>query len=174
MIINYSKFGDVVSFDTIYKINKEHRPFAVFVGFGYHRVIVVFGAALMYDETAESFTWLFETFLEAMSNKPPKTILIDQDAIMAKVVSKAMPYIFHKLCKWHILQNAIKNVNLISPKPRCIKGVLAYFMENVDDKEDFVADWEKMKDEYNVRGNKWLDTIFGLRGKWAHAYVRLA
>ncbi|KAK9285827.1 hypothetical protein L1049_025028 [Liquidambar formosana] len=175
MIIDYSKFGDVVSFDTTYKINKEHRLFAVFVRFNHHRATVVFGAALMYDETAESFTWLFETFLEVMSNKPPKTILTDQDAAMAKAVSKAMLYTFHRLCKWHILQNAMKNnVNLIGPKPGCIKGVLAYFMENVDDKEDFVADWEKMKDDYNVRGNKWLNTIFGLRGKWAHAYVRLA
>ena len=33
MIIDYGQFGDVVSFDTTYKVNKENRPFAAFVGF---------------------------------------------------------------------------------------------------------------------------------------------
>ncbi|XP_028074619.1 protein FAR1-RELATED SEQUENCE 5-like [Camellia sinensis] len=52
MIMDYAQFGDVVTFDTTYKLNKEHRPFASFVGFNHHREAVVFGAALLYDETA--------------------------------------------------------------------------------------------------------------------------
>nr|XP_009770555.1 PREDICTED: protein FAR-RED IMPAIRED RESPONSE 1-like [Nicotiana sylvestris] len=35
--------------------NKEHRPLASFVGFNNHRKMIVFGGALMYDETSESF-----------------------------------------------------------------------------------------------------------------------
>jgi hypothetical protein len=35
---------------------------------------VVFGVVLMYDETFESFKWLFETFLIAHNGKQPKTI----------------------------------------------------------------------------------------------------
>ena len=62
MIIYYGQFGDVVSFDTTYKINKENWPFAVFVGLNHHREIVTFGAVLLYDETVDSFIWLFETF----------------------------------------------------------------------------------------------------------------
>ncbi|KAL7198034.1 hypothetical protein ACSBR2_020537 [Camellia fascicularis] len=55
MIMDYAQFGDVVTFDTTYKLNKEHRPFASFVGFNHHRETVIFGAVLLYDETAESF-----------------------------------------------------------------------------------------------------------------------
>ncbi|XP_028097462.1 protein FAR1-RELATED SEQUENCE 2-like [Camellia sinensis] len=55
MVMDYAQFGDVVIFDTTYKLNKEHRPFASFVGFNHHRETVVFGAALLYDETAETF-----------------------------------------------------------------------------------------------------------------------
>lgn len=55
MIIDYGQFEDVVSFDTTYKVNKTNRPFTVFVGFNHHRETVVFGAALMYDETVDSF-----------------------------------------------------------------------------------------------------------------------
>lgn len=90
MILDYGQFGDVVSFDTTYKINKEHGPCAVFVGFNRHREIVIFGGALTYDETAESFIWLFESVVKAMSNKALKTIFKDQDAAMAKAISYAM------------------------------------------------------------------------------------
>ncbi|KAK0596886.1 hypothetical protein LWI29_019868 [Acer saccharum] len=47
MIIDYGQFGDVMSFDTTYKINKENRPFAVFVGLNHHWETVIFGGALM-------------------------------------------------------------------------------------------------------------------------------
>ncbi|XP_028084049.1 protein FAR1-RELATED SEQUENCE 5-like [Camellia sinensis] len=60
MIMDYAQFGDVVTFDTTYKLNKEHRPFASFVGFNHHRKIVIFGASLLYDETVKSF--IFEEF----------------------------------------------------------------------------------------------------------------
>ena len=33
MIIDYGQFGDVVTFDTTYIINKESRPFVIFIGF---------------------------------------------------------------------------------------------------------------------------------------------
>lgn len=90
MIMDYGQFGDVVSFGTTCKINKEHGPCAVFVGFNCHREIFIFGGALMYDETAESFIWLFESVLKAISNKALKTIFKDQDAAMAKAISYAM------------------------------------------------------------------------------------
>ncbi|XP_028067289.1 protein FAR1-RELATED SEQUENCE 5-like [Camellia sinensis] len=66
MIMDYGQFGDVVTFDTTYKLNSAHRPFASFVGFNHHRETVIFGATLMYDETADSFVWLFRRFLETM------------------------------------------------------------------------------------------------------------
>ena len=91
MIIDYGQFSDVVSFDTTYKINKENWPFAVFVGLNHHREIVTFGAVLLYDETADSFIWLFETFLQAMSGKVPKTIFTNQDVAMAKAILNVMP-----------------------------------------------------------------------------------
>ncbi|XP_028069787.1 protein FAR1-RELATED SEQUENCE 5-like [Camellia sinensis] len=83
MIMDYAQFGDVVTFDTTYKLNNEHRPFGTFVGFNHHRETVVFGAALMYDETAESFTWLFQIFLEHVSS-------LFQDGGVKGVFSKFM------------------------------------------------------------------------------------
>ena len=44
------------------KKNKEGRPFALFVGVNHHKQTIIFGAALLYDETSETFMWLFDSF----------------------------------------------------------------------------------------------------------------
>ncbi|XP_028769836.1 protein FAR1-RELATED SEQUENCE 5-like [Neltuma alba] len=83
MLIDYACFGDVISFDTTYSTNRENRPLAIFSGFNHYRETVIFGASLLYDETIQSFEWLFETFLDAHKKKMPFTIFTDQDAAMA-------------------------------------------------------------------------------------------
>ncbi|KAF7818946.1 protein FAR1-RELATED SEQUENCE 5-like [Senna tora] len=52
--------------------------------------VVIFGAALLYDETAASFEWLFKTFLEANLQEKPQTIFTDQDPAMAKALHKIL------------------------------------------------------------------------------------
>jgi hypothetical protein len=86
MIMDYAHFCDVVSVDTTFGTNKESRPFGVFVGFNHFRETVVFGAALMYDETYESFKWLFETFLKA---SPPNDLLINASLKKKDVQTKS-------------------------------------------------------------------------------------
>ena len=78
-------FGDVVCFDTTYRKLDDGRPFGLIVGVNNHKKTTVFGATLLYDETAESFGWLFRTFLTAMkmqqgprqSGKSVLTLTID-------------------------------------------------------------------------------------------------
>ena len=62
MIIDYSHFGDVITFDTTYSTNRDARPLVVFLGLNHHRETVAFGGALLYDETIESFVWLRHYF----------------------------------------------------------------------------------------------------------------
>ncbi|CAN1168117.1 hypothetical protein LINPERHAP2_LOCUS27645, partial [Linum perenne] len=51
----------------------------------------------MFDETIESFQWLFRTFLHCMQ-RAPDTIFTDQDAAMAAALKTEMPDTFHGLC----------------------------------------------------------------------------
>ena len=111
MIFDYGHFGDVVTFDTTFRTNKECRPFGIFVGFNHYRETVIFMAALFYDEISTSFQWLFETFIKTMCGNKPKTIFTDQDAAMAKAISLVMPTTYHCLCVWHIMQNAVKHLD---------------------------------------------------------------
>ncbi|XP_059658596.1 protein FAR1-RELATED SEQUENCE 5-like [Cornus florida] len=41
MIINYGQFGDVISFDTTYKVVHVNRPFVIFLGLNHHRETAV-------------------------------------------------------------------------------------------------------------------------------------
>ena len=68
-------------------------PFAIFIGFNNHRETIVFGTALMHDERLQ----VVKTFLDAMSNKHPKTISNDQDAAMVMAISSMMPNTYHGL-----------------------------------------------------------------------------
>ncbi|KAL7191380.1 hypothetical protein ACSBR2_023451 [Camellia fascicularis] len=63
MITDYGLFSDIVLFDTKFQTNKE--------------MTVIFGVALLYDETTASFEWPFETFLHAMSGKKPINFFTD-------------------------------------------------------------------------------------------------
>ncbi|GMP41800.1 hypothetical protein CsSME_00011773 [Camellia sinensis var. sinensis] len=131
---------------------------------------IIFGAALMYDETAESFTWLFQIFLEAMSNKAPKTIFTNQDAAMAKAIPIVMPNTNHRLCTWHLMQNAVKHVSCLFGDVG-VKGVFAKFMHEIDDEEEFRIRWDQMLDRYDAHNNHWLKQTFGVKDKWGWPYV---
>ncbi|KAL0012426.1 hypothetical protein SO802_007534 [Lithocarpus litseifolius] len=84
----YGEAGSLLSFDTTFGTNKEFRPLAVFIGFNHHREMVIFGAALLYDEIAKSFKWLFESFLKAHGGRKPKSIFTDQDFAIAKALAE--------------------------------------------------------------------------------------
>jgi zinc finger SWIM domain-containing protein 3 len=110
MVSDYAMFGVAICFDTTYRKLDDGRPFGLIVGVNNHKKTVVFGAALLYDETAESFRWLFQTFLKVMSGKHPWTILTDEDVAMAKAISEVLIYTIHTLCVWHMKQNACKHL----------------------------------------------------------------
>ncbi|XP_023894026.2 protein FAR1-RELATED SEQUENCE 5-like [Quercus suber] len=172
MIIDYSHFGDVIMFDTTYSTNRDARPLRAFLGLNHHREIVVFGGALLYYETIESFVWLFENFLEAMSEKKPITIFTDQDAAISAAIKVVMPKTYHALCSWHMWQNAEKHLgHLLKNEPQFNTDFLACIYE-YDDEDEFLIAWNEMLDKYDVRENKWLIDLFKLKEKWAQAYVK--
>jgi hypothetical protein len=57
----------VVTFDTMYKTNMYSMPLAMFVRSNHQLQNVVFGQALLQDEQANTFEWLFKAFQNCMS-----------------------------------------------------------------------------------------------------------
>jgi zinc finger SWIM domain-containing protein 3 len=52
---DFNYFSDVLCLDTTYKINGYGRPLTLFLGVNHHRQTIIFGAAILYDESFQSF-----------------------------------------------------------------------------------------------------------------------
>ncbi|CAN1177292.1 Protein FAR1-RELATED SEQUENCE 12 [Linum perenne] len=131
---------------------------------------------MMYDETAESFQWLFRTFLRCMKGKKPKTIFTDQDAAMAVAIREEMPDVFHGLWTFHRLQNARRNLGTSLFNQELVRRLLLMFY-NVDTETDFNCVWTHMiKDcfpRYGSEGHSWCAYILHFRTQWSSAWVRM-
>ncbi|KAF2316523.1 hypothetical protein GH714_041864 [Hevea brasiliensis] len=172
MLMDYNDFGDVVCFDTTCRLYKDCRPFVAFIGVNHHKQMMVFSAAFLYDETIESYKWLFRTFIEAMSGKKPKTILTDQDAVLAEAIDSVFPDIHHRICVWHVYQHALKQLNhMFVGSGSFINDLSSCFFEHEED-EPFINAWNGMLDAYGLWENEWLHQMFKEREKWAIAYGR--
>ncbi|XP_058074594.1 protein FAR1-RELATED SEQUENCE 5-like [Magnolia sinica] len=169
-IMDYSYFGDVVCFDTTYRINSYDRPFAPFIGVNHHKQTVIFGAAFLYDETTESFKWLFETFLNAMSEKQPRTIVTDRIAEMSNAIASVMPGTHHRPCIWHIYQNTAKHLSHVFQSSKGFKYDFSKCLYDCEEEEEFITVWNDMLEKYDLTQNTWLQDLFKERKKWALVY----
>ncbi|XP_044319359.1 protein FAR1-RELATED SEQUENCE 5-like [Triticum aestivum] len=190
MVIDYAHFGDVVTFDTTFGTNKEYRPFGVFVGLNQFRETVIFGAALMFDETFASFQWPFKAFLAAHNGKQPRAIFTDQDTAMGNAVEEVFTEAWHGLCTFHIMQNAVKHLcnskadDSHSPKDKNeadeeeeeeephILSDFSACMYNIEDTTTFEEAFDIMRNKVDEKKMSWLDSIYKFKEKWAECYMR--
>lgn len=172
MILDYRYFGDVVSLDTTYCSNHANRPLALFCGFNHYRGSIIVGSALLYDETIESFKWLFDIFLQAHNNKKPKTIFTDQDQAMARGLAEVMSETHHGLCTWHLLQNGIKHLGNLMKGGSYFLRDFKKCMYDIDIEADFETTWINLINDYNVHENNWIKPVYAIRKKWASCYMK--
>ncbi|PIN07024.1 hypothetical protein CDL12_20417 [Handroanthus impetiginosus] len=170
MLVDYGDFGDVVCFDTTCCLNKEWKPLVLFFGINNHKQLLVFGAAFLYDDTVQSFKWLFRTFIKAMSGKTPKTILSDRFAVISEAIISELPKTYHKLCTWQMYQDALKHLNQVVISDSFSNDLCGCIFN--PDEEDFIDSWKVMLDTYGLWENEWLHGIFVEREKWALPYSK--
>jgi hypothetical protein len=108
--MDYGAFGDVVIFDSTYRVNRYDLPFVPFIGVDHHRGTVVFACGIISDETIGSYVWLLEVFLEAIHQKHPISVITDGDLAMAKAIEVVLPNTDHRLCSWHVEQNMVRHL----------------------------------------------------------------
>ncbi|XP_074342431.1 protein FAR1-RELATED SEQUENCE 5-like [Apium graveolens] len=63
-------------------------PFIPITGVNHHYQNILFGFALVRDETEASYKWVLRTWLEAVDNKPPRTIITYQDIALGNVIAE--------------------------------------------------------------------------------------
>ncbi len=172
MYEDYQCFGDVVVFDTTYRTNMYGLICAPFVGENNHRQIVIFGCGFLINEEKETFGWLFDQFLESMGGVQPSTFMTDQDATIMFATERHLPGSKHRLCLWHISQNARKHLGWLMNSNKEFSRALSRCFYGCITVQEFIERWSNMIETFGLEGNSWLESIFALREKWCPAYCR--
>ncbi|RVW92888.1 Protein FAR1-related sequence 5 [Vitis vinifera] len=94
------------------------------------------------DESVGTYEWVLETFLDAMMNKKPISVVTDGDKAMCKAIKKDFSRIF----------------------ARCM------FMRGM--KKNLKKVWHEMVANLGLNENRWVTEIYGKRKRWAEAYLR--
>ncbi|XP_020080142.1 protein FAR1-RELATED SEQUENCE 5-like [Ananas comosus] len=164
--LDYQAFGDVVVFDSTYRVNRYKMPFIPFVGSNHHRSTVIFACGVVSDETVDSYKWLLATFLMAMYQKFSRSVITDGDIAMRKAIKAILPNTLHRLCAWHIEQNVNRHLHhsAIGDFRKLLYGKI---------KEDGFEDrWKEFITRHKIpEDNKWANMMYKARRLWAAAYI---
>ncbi|XP_024019304.1 protein FAR1-RELATED SEQUENCE 5-like [Morus notabilis] len=145
---DYAVFGDVVAFNTTYRTNKYHKPLLLLVGVNNHWRTIVFGIALLLDETVDTFVWVLQMFLQGMNNWKPKVVVTDGDNAMKNAIAQVFPESKHRLCGWHLMENVANNVKDINFK-RDFKEIMYRYYS----KPEFLDRWHSLILAYELENN---------------------
>jgi len=164
-----SQFGDAVVFDTSYRKGDYSVPFATFIGFNHHRQPVLLGGALVADESKEAFSWLFQTWLRAMSGRRPRSMVADQDLPIQQAVAQVFPGTHHRFSAWQIRSKERENLRSF---PNEFKYEYEKCLYQSQTTVEFDTMWSSLVNKYGLRDNMWLREIYEKREKWVPAYLR--
>ncbi|RZR72133.1 hypothetical protein BHM03_00010522 [Ensete ventricosum] len=88
----YKVFGDVVIFDTTYRLYAYDRPFGVWFGVDNYGNLIFLGCVLLQDERPASFRWALQVL---MDGKFPQTIMTDLDMGLREAMMSELPNTKH-------------------------------------------------------------------------------
>ncbi|XP_050379761.1 protein FAR1-RELATED SEQUENCE 5-like [Argentina anserina] len=75
---------------------------------------------------------------------------------MAKALAFQGPETHHRLCIWHIYQNAATHLSSVFEKFKDFAGDFSSIIYDYEDIEDFLIAWKKLLEKYNMQENKCL------------------
>ncbi|KAK9715618.1 hypothetical protein RND81_06G177400 [Saponaria officinalis] len=169
----YLAFGDGVSFDLTYGINKYCMVFTPFTGIDNHKKSVTFASALLSNEDEESFVWVFQKFMDAMGGKEPKLLITDQDPAIRNAVPAIFKTARHRFCMWHIMNRVTEKIDIITRKETDFLSRLNGVVWNQDlEPTEFEGKWNEVIREFGLEDNIWLSTMFDIKEYWIPAYFR--
>ncbi|XP_038688829.1 protein FAR1-RELATED SEQUENCE 5-like [Tripterygium wilfordii] len=163
---DYACFGDVLAFDATYKTNLFNRPLVILIGVNNHHRTCFFGCSILIDETTTTYMWLLDTFLRAMGNKMPVSVITDGCKAMAAAIRAKLPNARHRLCEWHLERNCSANIHR-GNFPNEVKSLFRH-----KDPETFDTAWHELLERHEIVGNPWAqEYLYDQRRMWCDAYL---
>ena len=164
-------FGDVITFDTTYLTNPYKMSFALFVGVNHHGQSILLGCGLISNENADTFVWLFESWMKCMSGRAPKAIITDQDQAMKRAIEIVFPETKHRFCLWHIMKKILEKFKGYS-QYEAIKRDIDRCVYDSLSRDEFEDSWQRLLEVYNLQDNEWLQWLYYERNHWIPTYVK--
>ncbi|CAM0905990.1 unnamed protein product [Alopecurus aequalis] len=167
---NYKQFGQFVSFDTTFSTNQYGLPFAPIVGVDNYEKTVLFGAALLKDETEDTFKWLFTEFISVMGNNHPETIITDQCVAMANAIKAVLPFTIHRYFNFHVGKKMKEKLVTFFAARVPLHELLRAVIRNSFTEDEFENGWCSLIKKHNAEGEAHLERIYEIREQWVPAY----
>ncbi|XP_063937319.1 protein FAR1-RELATED SEQUENCE 5-like [Daucus carota subsp. sativus] len=169
----YKNFGDVVVFDSTYRTNRYCMPFVPFTRVNHHYQSILFGFSLIRDETEESYLWVFKSWLEAMGNVAPQTIITDQDIAIGNAIAEVLPNTSHLYCTWHISTKFGEKLSHLYANHDHFKEDFNSCIYKSLTVAQFEDRWEALVEKYDLMNHSWLQDMYSVRHKWVRVYTKL-
>ncbi|KAJ1279460.1 hypothetical protein BS78_04G158700 [Paspalum vaginatum] len=166
--IDYDCFGDVVVFNSTYRLSKQNMICAPFVGVNHHWQTTMYGCALLTDESMPAFVWLFKSFLESMGNRHPQSIFTNLDQVVSKAIEEVFPNTCHRIAHWHIQKSAHSRLGALNVS-KDFNKMFTKCLQGCDSETEFEETWSQMLLEFKLQDNKWLKKLYKLKRKWCSA-----
>lgn len=167
-----TQFGDAIVFDTTYRRGSYSVPFASFVGVNHHRQPVLLGCALVADESEESFTWIFQAWLRAMSGHRPVSIISDQDQDIQHSIAQVFPGTHHRFSAWQILAIEQENLGPLFSMYADFRYDYETCVFQSQTASEFDSAWDMLVDKYNLMENAWFKDMYRMRKSWVPLYLK--
>ena len=170
--LDYALYGDFISFDTSYSTIEYDMLFALLIGMNGHGKTTVFGWAVLEDGRAETFSWLFRTFLDVMDGKKPNTILTHQDSDITKSIAEVFHTSFHRFDMWHVMRKATDELGSFMDHRVGMETEVTHLVTNSLATDEFENGWQAMLQKYDAASNAHLNLMYQTRLMWVPVYFK--
>ncbi|XP_022685203.1 protein FAR1-RELATED SEQUENCE 3 [Setaria italica] len=146
----YKWFGDAVVLDVTCKRNLPAAPFVALTGLNHHRQVIVFGYAILTDESEETYVWLFETWLASMGGKKPVSLTINYNRDAEMAAMKVFDDVRQRLCQRDIFSRCKERLAAVYEAHPSFKQELKECVNELERNDEFESKWRFLLNKYNL------------------------
>nr|GFA06813.1 hypothetical protein [Tanacetum cinerariifolium] len=162
------------TFDDAYDMYKEYAVIARFSirksGLKRKEGELTHRAALLSNETTESYASMLTSFLK-VHKKQPVLVVTDQDGALRKAILQVFTQSHHRLCMWHIMQKLPAKVLGDVDVDSDLRKDFHKFVWNVYITPSvFQERWHAFIQKYNLSEKKWLSNMYEIRDRCVLGY----
>ncbi|KAJ1400752.1 Zinc finger, PMZ-type [Sesbania bispinosa] len=97
----------------------------------------------------------------------PAYLVTNGDGAMREAIRSVFPDSIHRLCSWHLHQNACENVK----NPKFLEDFKKLIYANYTP-EKFEQQWVQVIEKHGLSNNRWVLKVYDLKRMWATAFFR--